>query len=158
MASDQKTNGQQWSDFGRLLPAVGQAWRRILGQRIAEEGLSDATALPILELLRAGDKLMRQRELAQRLGLENSTVVWIIDALQKKELLQRREDPSDRRAKLLELTEEGRELGLRVDRIAVALREELLRDVAPADIEATHRLLLQMSAALEDCQSRTKRG
>ncbi|PJX11575.1 AsnC family transcriptional regulator [Pseudomonas putida] len=151
-----KTN--QWADMGPRLPAVGQAWRRVLGQRLGDEGLSDATALPIMEIFRAGKKLMRQRELAQRLGLEDSAVVRVLDTLENSGFLRRLEDPADRRAKLLELTDEGRALGLRVEKVAAVLRAELLGGLEPADIDATLRVLTHMAAILEELQVKPRRS
>ncbi|MDX3806699.1 MarR family winged helix-turn-helix transcriptional regulator [Bosea thiooxidans] len=144
------------ADLGSLLPAVGQAWRRALGQRLSADQLSDATVLPILLLLRAGDKLMRQHELAKHLGLENSAVVRLLDTLEKGGLLRRLEDPLDRRAKLLELTDEGVVLGRRADKVALVLREELLGDIEPDDIATAYRVLLKVFSALDDCQARSK--
>ncbi len=155
--ADKPLKTSAWSDLGRLLPAVSQSWRRILSQRLSDEGISDATALPILDILRAGKNLMRQRELAQRLGLEDSAVVRVLDGLENNGLLHRLEDPTDRRAKLLELTDEGRALGVRVERVAGVLREELLSDVEPADVAAMRRVLDHVSAVLDRCEGKPKR-
>ncbi|MDK3016465.1 MarR family winged helix-turn-helix transcriptional regulator [Pseudodonghicola flavimaris] len=138
-------------DLGRLIPAVGQSWRRVLGQRLSNEGLSDATAMPILVLWRAQDIPMRQNELAQQLGLETSGVVRLLDTLATRGLVRRIEDPTDRRAKLLELTDDGIALGARADRIARALRRELLAEVTAEELTLTMRLLHKLSAVLETC-------
>ncbi|WP_108261998.1 MarR family winged helix-turn-helix transcriptional regulator [Mangrovicoccus ximenensis] len=136
-------------DIGRLLPAVGQSWKRLLGKCLADEGLSDATGLPILVLWRAGGRRMRQHELAQQLGLETSGVVRVLDGLGRRGLLRRVEDPSDRRAKLVELTAEGQAMGERVDRVARTLRARLLQAVDPADLAAASRVLAQLWDAIE---------
>ena len=143
-------------ELGRLIPAVGQVWRRILGQRLAKEGLSDATALPILVLWRERSASMRQNELAQLLGLETSGVVRLLDSLETRGLLRRVEDPSDRRAKLLELTDDGLALGARADRIARELRQELLAEVAPEELSQTLKLLSKVSAVLDTLEDRSK--
>ncbi|MXN17927.1 winged helix DNA-binding protein [Pseudooceanicola sp. GBMRC 2024] len=145
-----------WDDLGRILPAVGQAWRRSLGQALSAEGLSDATALPILVLWRAKDRAIRQHELAQLLGLETSGVVRLLDTLGRRGLLNRIPDPADRRARLLELTDEGRALGARADRIARALRRALLADLPEADLQATYRVLLHLSDVLDTREQEQK--
>ena len=101
---------------------------------------------------------MRQRELAQRLGLEDSAVVRVLDTLENSGFLRRLEDPADRRAKLLELTDEGRALGLRVEKVAAVLRAELLSGLDPADIDATLRVLTHMAAKLEELQVKPRRS
>jgi MarR family transcriptional regulator for hemolysin len=144
------SKAQRFSDLGRLVPAVGQAWRRVLGQRLCGEGLSDATALPVLVLFRAGTCEMRQRELAQQLGLEGSAVVRLLDSLEQRGLVRRVEDPKDRRAKLLDLTSDGIALAERVSQIAVALRLDLFRDISEDEIEVTYRVLYQLSQKLDE--------
>ncbi|MBL3562394.1 MarR family winged helix-turn-helix transcriptional regulator [Rhodovulum sulfidophilum] len=145
-----------FEDLGRLLPAVGQSWRRLLAQRLSKEGLSDAAALPILVLLRARKGASRQNFLAHQLGLETSGVVRLLDALSKRGLLRRTEDPTDRRAKLVELTDEGIAMGERADRIARALRYELLAELDRQDLIATIRILRSLSAVLDASEERQK--
>lgn len=57
------------------------------------------------------DQPRSQRELADRLGLDASSVTDIADELEARGLLKRRVDPSDRRIRLLELTPAGVKLG-----------------------------------------------
>lgn len=127
--------------------AVAQSWRRALSQALASEGLSDATALPLSVLHREGDG-MRQNELADSLGLEGTSVVRVLDSLERDGYVRRQEDKRDRRAKRIFLTPEGRALAERTEEIFAALRAELLQNVALEDIEATERLLHSMSETL----------
>ena len=65
-------------------------------------------------------------------------------------------DPSDRRAKLLELTGDGLALGARADRIARELRQELLAEVAPEELSQTLKLLSKVSTVLDSLENRSK--
>jgi len=143
----------RWSDLGRLVPAVGQAWRRALGRRLSGEGLSDATALPVLVLYQRGDQPLRQGDLARVLGLEGSAVVRLLDTLEQRALLRRIEDPADRRVKHLELTDEGIALAQRAQRVARVLRESLLHDIPPEDVDTTYRVLRKIGVVLEDLRA-----
>ena len=143
---------EDWSEFGRLLLASGQSWRRILGQHLADEGLSDASAFALLEIMRAGDGVLHQRGLAARLGLDNSAVVRVLDRLERDNLLRRVSDPEDRRAKRLELTDEGRSIGLKAQRLAERLREQLLGSLAQDDIRTAHRVLSLLSHSLDQIE------
>ncbi|MFJ4767966.1 MarR family winged helix-turn-helix transcriptional regulator [Streptomyces uncialis] len=58
---------------------------------------------------------MTMRELAERMSCEPSNATFVVDKLEKRELLERRPHPTDRRAKRLVLTPRG-----------TALREQLL--------------------------------
>jgi DNA-binding MarR family transcriptional regulator len=48
--------------------------------------------------------------LAQAFGLDPSTITRQVQALEQESLVERRPDPTDRRASLLDLTEQGREV------------------------------------------------
>ncbi len=48
--------------------------------------------------------------LAQAFGLDPSTITRQVQALEHEQLVERRPDPTDRRASLLDCTEQGREL------------------------------------------------
>jgi DNA-binding MarR family transcriptional regulator len=48
-----------------------------------------------------------QQQLARRIGVDRTTMVALIDALEEKQLVNRHRDPSNRRAYLLEVTAAG---------------------------------------------------
>ncbi len=73
----------------------------------------EATAHPLLILSRPGRENVRQGVLADEMGLEGPSVVRLIDLLAAEGLVERREDPTDRRAKVLHLTPAGRSQGRR---------------------------------------------
>ncbi|WP_419786138.1 MarR family winged helix-turn-helix transcriptional regulator [Pseudodesulfovibrio sp.] len=135
------------SQIGLSIIAVGQSWKRLFRQIMAEQGLSNIPVLPLSTLLQDGDGI-RQLELAKRLGVENTAVVRVLDNLEKDGLVRREEDSSDRRAKLIYLTDEGRELAARIVGIRKCLREEILQDVSLEDVRATERLLAKVEAAV----------
>src|SRR3954470_145428 len=64
--------------------------------------------------LQALDEPKPMGELAKALSSDNSTVTWITDRLEKRDLVPRTPAPHDRRVRLLVLTKKGR-----------ALREEI---------------------------------
>lgn len=143
------------SRVGPLLIAVAQSWRRVLAQRLACEGLSDATALPLFTLRGEGDGL-RQNELAEKLGLEGTSVVRVLDSLERDGYLRRQEDARDRRAKRVFLTPEGSALAARVEEILGTLRADLLGAIDMRDIETTERVLASISDALAARLSKRK--
>ena len=60
----------------------------------------------VLSFVRSSDGLSQQ-ELSERLGLDPTIVVGLIDSLEARGLVSRRRDPADRRRNLLALTSEG---------------------------------------------------
>lgn len=80
-------------------------------QRALRLGLTAPQATALRELTGP----MTMRELAERMSCEPSNATFVVDKLEKRELLERRPHPTDRRAKRLVLTSRG-----------TALREQLL--------------------------------
>ena len=137
------------SQVGLGIIAVGQSWKRLFRQIMAEQGLNNIPVLPLSTLLQDGDGI-RQRELAKRLGVESTAVVRVLDNLEKDGLVKREEDSKDRRAKLIFLTDKGRSLAVRILGIRMSLREEILREVSLEELKATERLLAKVSVAISD--------
>ncbi|MFF0267088.1 MarR family winged helix-turn-helix transcriptional regulator [Kribbella sp. NPDC004536] len=65
-----------------------------------------------------------QRNLAQALFVDQSTIVDLIDQLQRQGLVERDRDPADRRAYLLRLTTNGTRTLRKADRTAVSIQGE----------------------------------
>ncbi|ACB95932.1 MarR family winged helix-turn-helix transcriptional regulator [Beijerinckia indica] len=125
--------------FGQLVIRVGRNWRRVLDQVLYAEGLSQSTALPLIILLRSGG--MRQGVLADELGVEGPSLVRLIDMLEGDKLVTRREDARDRRAKLIDLTEAGHEKAEHIERVVKKVRQTLLGNVDPDELDIATRVL-----------------
>lgn len=120
-------------DFGFRLYLVARLWRREVDEALGRYGLSAATWQPLLHVSRLGEGI-RQRDLAESLGIEGPSLVRLLDTLETQGLIERREDESDRRAKAVHLTEDGRTLVEGIRGIAAEVRERLLAGVADEDV------------------------
>lgn len=127
--------------FGNHFVLITRAWRREADLRLAPLGLSHATASPLLLLWQLGDTARRQNELAQDLGIEQPSLVRLLDQLCAAALVERRADAGDRRAKILHLTPAGRRAAAAADRVLDELRADLLGATAPEDLQAAMRVL-----------------
>jgi DNA-binding MarR family transcriptional regulator len=56
------------------------------------------------------DEPMPMGKVAEILCLDASTVTWVVDSLEAKGLVERRNHPKDRRVRLVALTDEGRRI------------------------------------------------
>jgi DNA-binding MarR family transcriptional regulator len=83
-----------------------------------------------------------QQRLAGRIGVDRTTMVALIDALEEKRLVRRGRDPSDRRAYVLEATSAGRKT-LRNALKAVELGEQQALGSLTASESATLKHALQ---------------
>jgi DNA-binding MarR family transcriptional regulator len=87
-----------------------------------------------------------QQQVAERLGVDRTTMVAIIDALEAKRIIVRRPDPEDRRRNVVELTEAGRTL-LRAATAASDVAEaELLAPLNRQEGEQLRNLLARILA------------
>ncbi len=157
MKNDPKTSRADkasWAEFAPLLLNCGRGWRRALNTMLVEHNLSDATASPLIMLLRHGD-LVPQGVLAERVGIEGPTLVRILDGLESDGLICRVPDDSDRRIKLVRLTAEGTKTAERCEASAAALREKMLGDIDPERLSAAFdvlRIIAAKTAAFAEAQ------
>lgn len=133
--------------FGQLVISVARLWRRAADKALDDCGLSHATAMPLVMLARLGDNL-RQGVLADHLGFEGPSVVRIVDLLVEEGLVVRAGDAADRRAKIVSLTDAGRERVIEIERTLTRLRAELLRDVDPDELRGAVQLLGRLETTL----------
>lgn len=121
--------------LGFLMVTLTRQWRRFVEEQLAASGLTDATWTPLIHLRAWGDGVT-QKELAERVGLDGSSLVRLLDILEGHGWVERRADATDRRSKRIFLTAEGHAA---VDRIrATMLQAELamLQDLSDAEVEA----------------------
>nr|WP_320115908.1 MarR family transcriptional regulator [uncultured Desulfuromonas sp.] len=141
------TDIKRWAALSPLIVAVGHAWKRRVNQELTNHNISTATALPIIMLMRQ-EKPMRQCELAEVLGIEGPSLVRIIDGMEQSGFVERITDPSDRRARLLVLGDDGHNVGAEVEKILADLRMTMLADADPDDVDATIRVLTLLANRL----------
>jgi len=134
---------QAWVEFAPLLSANSRAWRKAFDTAMSEHSLSDAKAIPLMTLLRHGD-CIPQGVLAERVGIEGATIVRVVDDLEKENLIRRIADDSDRRVKLIQLTDEGRALAAKVEKAATRLRTAFLGDLDPEAVDVAMDVLRKL--------------
>ncbi len=91
---------------------------------------------------------VRPGEVAEALGLDPSSVVRVIDQLITAELLIREEDANDRRARLLTLTENGRQRVREIGQAMRPFRRTLFQDIDREELETAMRVLEKLRLAI----------
>jgi DNA-binding MarR family transcriptional regulator len=94
----------------RLYPLLKHAQLRLaelVGPALAPYGI-DGRELAVLNAL-AGQDPLSQQQIARGLGIDRTTMVALVDALEEKGLVERRPHPGDRRKKVVELTARGQD-------------------------------------------------
>lgn len=143
--------------FTAGLLRLARIYRRETDKALATHGISDARALPVLHIARLGEGV-RQGVLAEELGVEGPSLVRILDQLCAAGLVERRDDPNDRRAKTLHLSADGRALAAVIEAQLDALRAGLLSQVSDADLAAALRVLGRFEAVLDAAHRRPRGG
>lgn len=86
---------------------------------------------------------LSQQRVADRLGLDRSDLVKVLDRLEAAGWVRRERDTEDRRRHLLTLTDTGRATVGRVEEVSGAVTGELLGRLSQGEQETLHRLLLK---------------
>src|SRR4051812_14833445 len=131
---------------------AGRQWRRLAQEALDAHGISEARAAPLVWVSRMGGGV-RQVELASRVGIEGTSLVRLLDQLSAAGLVERRDDPGDRRAKTIWLTDEGERLAEQIEQVLAELRGRVLSGVSQSDVEATLRVFRAIDCASARCQA-----
>ena len=86
---------------------------------------------------------LSQQRVADRLGLDRSDLVKVLDRLEAAGWVCRERDAEDRRRHVLTLTEPGHATVGKVEEVSTAVTGELLARLSPGERETLHRLLLK---------------
>ncbi|HEX5773829.1 MAG TPA: MarR family transcriptional regulator [Geomobilimonas sp.] len=138
------------------LALLTRRWRQMLDTEAQAAGLTDATWRPLLHLHLHGDRI-RQKDLAASVGIEGPSLVRLLDTLIAKGLIQRSEDSTDRRAKLLSLTPEGERVVARILKTVASLENELLSPFSDSEIARVAEFIERLESSVSSVRERIKR-
>ncbi|MEA2727961.1 MAG: MarR family transcriptional regulator, transcriptional regulator for hemolysin [Acetobacteraceae bacterium] len=134
------------------LVIAARQWRRTSQSVISAYNVSEACATPLLIAARL-DAPVRQVALAELTGIEGPSLVRLLDQLCAANLVRRDEDPDDRRAKIISLTDEGRLVTAKIEKELIGLRAGVLNDVSREDLEATLRVFAAFKLGASSSQA-----
>jgi len=95
-------------DFAPLLVQLGFHLARQFGQQLAPLGLEPRHAGMLTRL--AAHEGLSQQALGELIGLNPTRMVFLVDELEQRGLVERRRNPADRRSYALHLTAQGRDM------------------------------------------------
>lgn len=146
MTSGHELDAPPWLRVESTIMATARAIRQCYDQRFADLGLnlSEASLLAFVE--ESGP--LTQTRLAQRLGLGRAATGSVIDALEKRGLVERQPDPDDRRVWLVTVTRTGKDLVDQVNASDQVLRSELRAGISRADRQQLAALLVRLQENL----------
>jgi MarR family transcriptional regulator, transcriptional regulator for hemolysin len=134
--------------FGPLLHGTARAWRLKLDERLKPMGLSQAKWRTLLHLSIAPEALT-QAQIAERLGIEEPTLVTLLHRLEREGWVKRANAAHDRRCKLVLLGRRAQSVIAHINAAADELRHELLADIAASELETCIKVLTRIRARAE---------
>ncbi|MFE9562584.1 MarR family winged helix-turn-helix transcriptional regulator [Streptomyces sp. NPDC006487] len=129
---------QNEPDLSFLLDHTSHVLRTRMAVALDRIGL---TARMHCVLVHALGEERTQIQLAEIGGMDKTTMVVTVDALEKAGLAERRQSGTDRRARVIVVTEKGAALAQESSRIVDEVHAEALASLSDADREAVLRVL-----------------
>jgi DNA-binding MarR family transcriptional regulator len=134
--------------IGYLLADDSRLARWAFDQQVREIGVTGPQARLLLTLnRRAGEN---QGYYAEQLEVEPITLCRMVDRLEEASMVERRPDPSDRRAWQLHLTDKSRKVVEKLQQRVDSLVEEMLDGLTSAERSEFARLLKLVGANLSE--------
>lgn len=124
--------------------AVARQIRRSHMTALEPFGLNPSQSRALHVLAREPESV-RLRDLAEHLRIVARSATDIVDSLEAAHLVTRQQDPSDRRAVLVELTDTGRALLDRIDDARRQVSSEMFDGLEPAERVELNRLLSKIA-------------
>ncbi len=111
-------------------------------------GITDATWRTLFFLEQEGSGVS-QKHLAATMGIEGPSLVRLLDNLEARELIERRQSETDRRAKSVHLTATAESLLEELHEVATRTRETILAEIKDTDLETCVRVFEDILATTE---------
>lgn len=135
-------------DLGWALGAVLRSWSRATSSAVSDLPRGPR-GFQVLAMA-SGGPCRTQAAMAERLGLDRTVMTHLIDDLERAGLVVRKPDPADRRARRLELTDEGRTAYERADERVRLVERVVLSGLDDDDAHRFRALLGRAAAGLDD--------
>jgi len=137
-------------DLTWLLHRAAQNMRIAFDEAAKEHGLSGARDWIVLSALSTGPR-QTQLALAHSLGVDKTTMTSLLDRMEARGLITRCTDSNDRRARIPELTADGRRVQAEVTSARDRVEAALLATFTPQE----QHLLRELLARLADSDNAT---
>lgn len=128
------------------LVRVGGHLRREMDELAAAEGLLAAQAQALVTLRLYDPRPVTPKEVSEATTLTSGAVTPLLDKLERKRLLVRRADPTDRRGTWLVLTERGRSAADRIITARIERNQQRLQALTPAERATLAELLRKLES------------
>lgn len=124
--------------------------RALLSDHFSEFGLTDIRSAALQAIREHSNEGCSQTELAQHLEQSESSVSMLIDRMRASGLVYRLRSKTDRRKRVLMLTDRGRQLLEQLDACHDARMSDLLNSFTPFELQTLSALLKRVNDRVAD--------
>ena len=128
--------------IGKEVKEFSNLFSRITEQKSNEQGITfnQGRFLHFIKVLTLRGPLY-QKDLEEQLGIRPSSATEMIKKLEALSLIARRDDERDKRSKLIDLTDKGREVEKAIFARLCQLESEMARGVSTEDLQVFFEVL-----------------
>lgn len=144
---DLKNNEVEESPLGFLINNVAKNYNAFLNDYLNKINLSHSQIYLLLALEYKDN--VTQEFLASKLNISEGTVTKLIKSLEKVDLIERKQNKSDKRKKSLKITDKGKEIVKEFHVVISEFNAELMEDFTEEEFFILRILLKKMSITLD---------
>ena len=130
------------TSIGYLLARTGMESRRLWTRMLAEHELTPHQFGVITALSNMSNA--SQKQLSAMLGIDPRNSMAVFDGLEERGLIERGEDPDDRRRHSVHLTRAGQRKAVELRRTGEATEREMLKGLSVPERRTLHGLLIKL--------------
>ena len=134
--------------LGFLIHDVSRLRRTVIDKSLKPLGITRSQWWVLSNLSRNSSHEMVQTELANVLDIGKVALGGLLDRLEASGYIERKADPTDRRAKRIVMTEKGEEVLEKMQEQARDLNRDTLRDITEQEISLTEDIMHRMKKRL----------
>jgi DNA-binding MarR family transcriptional regulator len=147
MAKRLGESGSLDSDLGWMLGVLFRGYVKASDQALHELP-GGARGYQVLTAA-VGEPARNQGAIAEELGLDRTVLTYLIDDLERLDLVARRPDPSDRRSRLVVATDAGRATWQQRRAVLERVEAHILSPLPSADVPAFRAMLKQLACGAQ---------
>lgn len=136
------TDGDRDDSLTEAFGSVARLLRHAAVHSLGRWDVTPSQSRALRILMRRGE--MRPSELSEFLRIAPRSTTEVIDALEAKNLIERRPDPQDRRATLVTLTAHGTDVSAKIRAARDTESERIFDRLSPADRAHLARILREL--------------
>lgn len=140
--------GQAYLALARQMMLTSRRWRARFDERMKKVGQTHARYRVLYWIADSGNQIV-QRDLADRMGIEEPTLARLLDALQVNGMVERQRSPYDGRSKLVNMTQAALPVLQGGHAQVAALVEEAFVDITEEEARACLKVLTKLHQRLE---------